>query len=89
MSQTVFTAEYCEGQYEIIRKQQEIAVLNLENAVLKATIATILQIGGNALHSLFEAGGEPKWRHPSEREAFIDLSNTLESAHRQITGGAA
>lgn len=89
MSRKVFTAEYCEGQYELIKKQQEISVLQLENAVLKATIAGILQAGGYALHAVFEAGGEPKWRSTSERDRLIELSDVLKAAHRQITDGAA
>lgn len=89
MTERVFTAEHLEGQFEAIKLEQDRAALILENAVLRATIVRVLEAGGHALHAIFVSGDEVKWRHPSQREALIDLSNALRSAHSHISKGAA
>lgn len=81
----VFTAEYSEGEYALIRTEQDVASLKLDIAVLRASVTRILEIGGNALHSCFVAGGEPKWTDSSQREGLIELSDALGALHRQIT----
>lgn len=81
----VFTSEYREGIYAVIRRDAEQAALRLEVALLKASVADLLQEAGNALHAIFVAGDEPKWKHPSQRDHLIDLSAMLETLHQKIT----
>ncbi len=86
MSVGVFTADYSSAEFEEIRHNQAIAILNLENEILKVTIVNILEAGGAALHSVFEAGDEPKWKDQSQRNSLLELSDVLHAANRQITG---
>ncbi|MDO9416999.1 hypothetical protein [Pararhizobium sp.] len=85
----VFTAEYCEGQYALIAKEQVHAKLFLEIATLKALSSRVLEAGGGALHNLFVAGEEPKWADESQRAQLIELSDCLEALHEKITKGDA
>jgi hypothetical protein len=84
MIERIFTSEYREGFYAMIRQEQNEAVLRLEIATLRASIANILQAGGNALHAVFVGGDEPKWKHPCQREHLIELSDMLDAIHQQL-----
>ncbi|NTG07207.1 hypothetical protein [Rhizobium rhizogenes] len=84
----IFINEHLEGFYGAVRSAREKAEVDLENAQLKEVIVGLLSAGGHALHAMFEAGGEPKWRHPSERESLIELSDALHDAFAKISEAA-
>lgn len=86
MTRGVFTNEHLEGVYESVRADRRQAELQLENAKLKEAIVDLLDAGGHALHVMFEAGGEPKWRVPEERAGLIALSDKLKETFKMISG---
>lgn len=85
----VFINDHLEGVYESVRADCRQAELQLENAKLRVMIVDLIQAGGSALHVMFEAGGEPKWRVPEERERLLELSDVLRSSFKEIAGWEA
>lgn len=81
----VFTTDHLEGYCEYIRAARRQAQAELENALLKEMIVDLIEAGGNAVHAMFVAGGEPKWRHPSERERLMQLSDALHDAFSKLS----
>lgn len=86
MSRTVFINDHLEGVYESVRAARRQAELELEVSRLRETIVDLIEAGGSALHATFEAGGEPKWRVPEERERMIALSDKLREAFKKVSG---
>lgn len=86
MSRVVFTNDHLEGVYESVRADRRQAELQLENARLREMLVDLIEAGGNALHVMFEAGGEPKWRVPEERERLIAMSDKFREAFKTISG---
>lgn len=86
MTREVFRNDHLEGVYESVRADRRHAELRLENAMLRETVIDLIEAGGTALHTVFIAGGEPKWRVPEERERLIALSDTLREAFKKISG---
>lgn len=89
MNRPVFINDHLEGVYESVRASRRQAQAELENAILREMLVDLIEAGGNAVHAMFEAGGEPKWRHPGERESLIKLSDALHAAFAKISGGKA
>lgn len=88
MTREVFINDHLEGVYESVRAARRQAELQLETAQLRETIVDLIEAGGTALHTMFEAGGEPKWRVPEEREHMIALSEAIRTAFKKISGWA-
>lgn len=86
MTREVFFNDHLEGLYESIRADRRKAEADLESAKLREALVDVIEVGGNALHVIFRAGGEPKWRVPEEREQLVQLSNALRIALRVATG---
>lgn len=86
MTREVFRNDHLEGVYESVRADRRYAELKLENAVLREALIEIIEAGGTALHVMFVAGGEPKWRLPEERERLIALSEAIRAAFKNISG---
>lgn len=86
MSREVFRNDHLEGVYESVRAARRQAELQLELAQMREALVDLIEAGGGALHTMFEAGGEPKWRVPQERERMIALSEALRSAFKKISG---
>lgn len=84
---SVFRNDYLEDFFQNMRSDVRRAELELENAKLKVVVVDLIQSGANVLHSMFEAGGEPKWRVPEEREYLLELSDKIHSAFNAISGG--
>lgn len=80
-----YSSEYREDEYESLRNDQVAARLRLELALLRASIADVLELGGALLHGCFQSGSEPKWTHPSQREDLEKLSDALVSLHELAT----
>ena len=82
--QEVFTNEYLCFDAAAIDREVLEASKGMEIANLRHTIMEILDAAGGALHSNFVSGDEPKWKHPSQRESLIQLSNLLEDVHKDL-----
>lgn len=74
MNGDIFTSEYMETEFAE-------ALADCEITALKLLIITLLVAAGNALHSNFCAGDEPKWKDPSQRADLLKLSEACETAH--------
>jgi hypothetical protein len=76
----IFTGEYMEGEVKLARAEAH-------QAALRASMLELLMAAGNALHSNFVSGDEAKWKHPSQRESLIELSDACHAVLAQMNGG--
>lgn len=82
----VFTTDDVEDDLARAIQREKDALENLQWATANVSTVRIMHIAGNALHALFMAGDEPKWKHPCQRESLMELSDALKALHRQMFG---
>lgn len=76
----VFTNDYL--QFEV-----EQAAVEAHRAIIKLNLLKVLDAAGHALHCNFVSGDEAKWKHESQRQSLLDLSDACKAALEKLAKG--